>query len=76
MTRCKKCGEPINFIVTTAGRKMPTNPGAVTVCTPAGEVVSGFIPHWDTCPYADDFREKVKPEQRSQATNQLHLPLR
>ena len=23
MTRCKKCGEPINFIVTPAGRKMP-----------------------------------------------------
>ena len=75
MTRCKKCGEPINWIITHAGKKMPTNPGAVTVCTSDGVVVSGFIPHWDTCPYADDFREKVKEEERSQATNQLHLPM-
>ena len=54
---------------------MSMNPGRMTVCTPEGEVASGFIPHWDTGPYADDFREKVKPEQRSQSTNQLHLPL-
>ena len=54
---------------------MPTNPGVVTVCTPEGEVVSGFIPHWNTFPHADDFREKVKPEQRSQGTNLFYLPL-
>jgi len=76
MTRCKKCGEPINWITTQNGKKMPTNPGAVTICTAEGKVVSGFIPHWDTCPHADDFREQVKPSERSQATNQLHLPIR
>lgn len=75
MTRCKKCGEPINWIITPAGKKMPTNPGAVTVCTPEGKVVQGFVPHWDPCPYADESREKVKSEQRSQATNPLHLPV-
>lgn len=75
MTRCKKCGGPIHWIVTKAGKKMPTNPGEVKICTEGGEIVSGFIPHWDTCPYADDFRANVEPNKRSHATDQLHLPL-
>lgn len=65
----------LDWIITPVGKKMPTNLGAVTVCMPEGRVVSRFIPHWDTCPYADDFREKVKPEERAQATNQLRLPI-
>ena len=67
--------DSLDWIITPVGKKMPTNLGAVTVCTPEGRVVSGFITHWEACLYADDFREKVKPEQRSQATNQLHLPI-
>ena len=54
---------------------MPTNPEVMTIGTPEGKVVQGFNWYWDTYPYVDDFREKMKPEQRSQATNQLHLPI-
>ena len=52
---------------------MPTNPWDVTVCTlegRSGVEVHSALGHLS---FADDFHEQVKREQRSQATNQLHL---
>ena len=58
LVQCKSCGEMISFITTAKGAQMPINPDKkVTVITLFGEIITGFIPHWSTCPGADKFRK-------------------
>ena len=62
MPECKGCGEEIEWIETTEGKRMPVNPGKVVVVTQDGKVVTGQVPHWATCPRAEDFRKKGAKE--------------
>ena len=83
--RCKGCGQPIVWIVTTKGKKMPCDPQPVTgygdhttvkkdkIVTGTGMVLScnlkpdggsvlgvGYVPHWATCPAAQNFKKEKK----------------
>lgn len=56
MAKCKGCGRPIVWVNTKNGRAMPCDDVKQTVVTDDGEVVSGRVPHWATCPAADQFK--------------------
>ena len=58
MSTCSKCNAKIEWIKTEKGRQMPVDLEPVTVVTKEGKTVRGYIPHWATCPNADDFRKK------------------
>lgn len=58
MTECKACGAEIEFIKTKTGKFMPVNNKQVTIVTADGEVHRGKIPHWSTCPLADNFKRR------------------
>lgn len=58
MTTCKGCGRQIEWIRTEAGKRMPVDPEPLTVILPDGRLVSGYRPHWVTCPQAAQFRRK------------------
>ena len=60
MSICKGCGAPIRFIKTPAGKSMPVNETPQKYVTEAGEVVTGYTPHWATCPKAQEFRKAKK----------------
>jgi len=55
---CQGCGIYIEWIKTKAGKNMPVDPAGVTVITADGRTVRGFIPHWATCPKANQFKNK------------------
>ena len=58
-TPCRSCGAPIDFVITPAGKYMPVDPGKrVTIVTDGGEVRSGLIPHWATCPTPEKHRKQ------------------
>lgn len=52
------CGVYIEWVKTTAGKSMPVDPAGVTIVTKEGETVRGYIPHWATCPKANQFKKK------------------
>jgi len=56
MAKCRGCGAEIIWLQTEKGKPMPCDPGKVTVVTEKGQVVSGYIPHWATCPKAKEFK--------------------
>lgn len=56
-TPCRGCGVPIIFIETNEGHPMPCDPKRVVVVTSEGRTVSGYAPHWATCPAGKKFRE-------------------
>lgn len=41
----------------STGKQMPCDPKEQVLITKDGEVVRGFVPHWATCPYAQEFRK-------------------
>ena len=53
---CKKCKAEIRWIRTPKLKWMPVDPKEITIVTITGEVKKGYIPHWATCPNADEFR--------------------
>jgi hypothetical protein len=77
---CAKCGKPIQWRKTPAGKWMPLDVGIVEirldpkgktiVCDDYGKMLRGTrvyegeadawgrVPHWGTCPNADEFRRK------------------
>ena len=65
MPFCKKCNAKIDWIVTSAGRKMPIdafpakNKKRVAVETASGPV--DVVPHFATCPFAGEFKRKEGP---------------
>lgn len=74
LTHCKKCGAQIRFVRTKAGKWLPCDPhtkshdalqGHIMV-TEDGRITKnhtpldiGFVPHWATCPYAEEFRRRA-----------------
>jgi hypothetical protein len=55
-SRCRSCGEPIEWWITPSGSKMPmVVKKAGSVLLQAGEV---RVPHWADCPNANDFRKR------------------
>ena len=56
MAKCKGCGRPIVWVNTKNGRAMMCDDVKLTVVTDDGEVVTGRVPHWATCPAADKFK--------------------
>ncbi|MDI6872127.1 MAG: hypothetical protein QME79_12445 [Bacillota bacterium] len=60
MATCKGCGKQIEWIETPAGRRMPVDPGRVVVVTDEGQVVTGRLPHWASCPARDQFKRKER----------------
>ena len=57
ITNCKACGAPIHWIKMKSGRFMPTDREKQSFVTTDGEVKQGYISHYATCPYADQFRK-------------------
>ena len=48
ITKCRACGEKIFFEKTKNGKSMPINTS------------DSVTPHWVTCPYSSDFKQKRK----------------
>ena len=44
------------------GKNMPCDAKGITVVLSDGQIVTGYIPHWASCPSADCFRKKGKEE--------------
>lgn len=63
MPTCKSCKAEIKWVEMATGKKMPLDAKpikAIQVKEGIGQVIDVYIPHWSTCPGADQFR-KVKP---------------
>jgi len=65
LSPCKGCGQPIHYVETLRGRRMPCNERKLTVITMLGDVVSGWEAHFATCPQADKFRKKKQTEAKN-----------
>lgn len=68
---CKGCGAPIEWVLTTGGKKMPVDPEPITVVLQVGKavegaeafrVVTGRQSHFASCPNADAFRKRRRPD--------------
>lgn len=55
---CRGCGVYIEWIKTPAGKDMPVDPAEITVIDVEGRTLRGYIPHWGTCPKANQFKKK------------------
>jgi hypothetical protein len=60
---CRGCGEAIEWWITPKGKKMPMSVKEVKkeengFFAPVEKLI--LIPHWTTCPNADDFKGKRK----------------
>ena len=61
MSECKSCHAEIKWVEMKSGKRMPLDAkpfSAVQVKEGIGEVVQVYMPHWSTCPGADQFRKK------------------
>lgn len=70
VSECRGCGAPVSWARTARGKHMPLDPephpegnvevdaGVATVVDPAQKALFGerYMPHWATCPRANDFR--------------------
>lgn len=63
-SKCRGCGQLINWIKMKSGKMMPVDPQQMTVITSEGQAVRGFIPHWSTCPNFKDFKKKQNDDKR------------
>lgn len=60
-SRCSSCSAPIIWVTMDSGKSMPVNPERVRVVLAnrdftGGHVITGYLPHWGTCPNADKHR--------------------
>ena len=71
---CRGCGESIGFVRSKKNQKwLPVDPQQVsgdeiekdTIITEDGVILKnppkdevGYVPHWDSCPNAEEFRKK------------------
>ncbi len=64
---CRGCGASILWAVTPAGKKMPLDEKAITVCEVVGDEivrqVRGHVSHFATCPKASTFRRKDNQQE-------------
>ncbi|WP_420768732.1 hypothetical protein ACNR9V_03105 [Parageobacillus thermoglucosidasius] len=58
MAKCKGCGAEIVWIKTPNGKAMPCDPEKKVLVSDEGEIVSGRVPHWATCPAANKFKKQ------------------
>lgn len=58
ISRCKRCDENIVWLVTANGNKMPVDADTVQEGDEEFSQRDGHVSHFDTCPYADEFRKK------------------
>ena len=63
--KCTGCHADIYWVKTINGKSMPVNTKKETIVvydpeSAAYKVISGYTPHWATCPAADKFRKKKK----------------
>lgn len=63
MPKCRSCGADIEWITMESGKLMPVDSEKKTFIVVdqvkgAGHTWTGFIPHWSTCPFADQYRKK------------------
>lgn len=66
--KCKRCGKPILYIPTPAGRTMPVDVNSFSMedrldLNHKRQVLfdaSHHVSHFATCPYADEFRKKKR----------------
>lgn len=54
--KCRGCGAPMEWVKSTTGRNIPVDPKRVTVVLDDGQVVTGRVSHFATCPKAGEFR--------------------
>lgn len=57
-SNCRLCGAPLVWISTPAGKRMPCDAARVTVVLDDGQVVTGRVSHFATCPRADEARKR------------------
>lgn len=63
MAICNGCGAPIVWVKMHTGKMMPCDPDKqtfVVIEKEGGQVYKGHVPHWHTCPYANQFRMPKK----------------
>lgn len=73
MAKCKSCGAEIIWKKTSRGKAMPCDPERITIITMnSGQVLQGYIPHWENCPGAKKHREKAKRKKVQQ--QKLDMP--
>lgn len=73
MATCKRCDGWITWVTTPEGKYLPCNlplmrgDGMTTLVTEGGRIMpkasaayKGYVPHWATCPHADEFRKGRK----------------
>ena len=52
MATCRKCNAPIRWVKRYQSEKqIACSEKVTTVVTPSGEIIKGFQPHWQFCPY-------------------------
>lgn len=57
MPKCKSCQKEIVWIKMDSSKAMPCDPERMAVVTDEGKMVRGRVPHWGTCPNANEFRK-------------------
>jgi len=62
VSRCRSCGAQIIWVKMRGGKSMPVNPERVRIVLANndhtdGTVITGHLPHWATCPNADQHRK-------------------
>lgn len=63
MANCKGCGAEIIWLKTKNGKSMPCDANKVTIITENGETVTGYVPHWATCPKYKQFKRSTENER-------------
>jgi hypothetical protein len=57
-SKCKACQAPIYWLKTKKGKSMPVDAGSYN---DEAEYVHGkHVPHWSTCPHAQDFHKRTE----------------
>jgi hypothetical protein len=54
---CKGCGAQMKWIHLLSGKDMPVDQKPQTFITDEGKVAKGYVPHWGTCPKANQFKK-------------------
>ena len=56
--KCRSCGADIYWIKMQSGKFNPVDIKKQVIVTESGEIVSGYISHFSTCPQSMKWRKK------------------